>query len=374
MSYSQDVETISQMFDGMDKAVIQAVYSVNNNNLERTIDNLLAMNSAGEQQQQSTQNASSNNNTFRNNNGQRNDNIPISSSLAEARALEQRRRQNRQGTTSNNKDNGRTALNPIVIGNTTNNSPASKWRNPLPPDFLRLAPEFIEARSRSSSQPQKMDLRDEELARMLQNEIFREQLKEDPLFNRLMAQDREQQRLRAERQRVQEMRRNNNNGNQQSEGSSTSNDSGTSWFASMGDGLKSFISGKYKDSRKRRQKQKERRRQKQNEGEDTSLLSTANDEYDDDSDDETDEENVPLFDENHDDGLGEGFELGTWKPNKSNNNNDDDDDVLSNTPKSSPNNKKKLGSNGSNKKQNKKAFTYGGGRRQNSLDDVDDLL
>ena len=34
------------------------------------------------------------------------------------------------------------------------------------------------------------------------------------------------------------MRRNNNNGNQQSEGSSTSNDSGTSWFASMGDGLK----------------------------------------------------------------------------------------------------------------------------------------
>ena len=108
-----------------------------------------------------------------------------------------------------------------------------------------------------------MDLRDEELARMLQNEIFREQLKEDPLFNRLMAQDREQQRLRAERQRVQEMRRNNNNGNQQSEGSSTSNDSGTSWFASMGDGLKSFISGKYKDSRKRRQKQKERRRQKQ---------------------------------------------------------------------------------------------------------------
>merc|ERR1711981_1267334 len=124
-----------------------------------------------------------------------------------------------------------------------------------------------------------------------------------------MAQDREQQRLRAERQRVQEIRRNNNNGNQQSEGSSTSNDSGTSWFASMGDGLKSFISGKYKDSRKRRQKQKERRRQKQNEGEDTSLLSTANDEYDDDSDDETDEENVPLFDENHDDGLGEGFEL-----------------------------------------------------------------
>ena len=53
MSYSQDVETISQMFDGMDKAVIQAVYSVNNNNLERTIDNCL-IDSAGEQQQQST--------------------------------------------------------------------------------------------------------------------------------------------------------------------------------------------------------------------------------------------------------------------------------------------------------------------------------
>ena len=56
-------------------------------------------------------------------------------------------------------------MNPIVIGNTANNSTSGKMEKSMPPDFLRLAPEFIEARSRSSSQPR--DLRDEELARML---------------------------------------------------------------------------------------------------------------------------------------------------------------------------------------------------------------
>ena len=368
MSYSPDVETISQMFEGMDKSVIQAVYNVNNNNLERTIDNLLAMNSAGEQQSQAQSTESSSarsDNTFYNNMQQNNDSIPVSSSLAEARALERRRQ---QGISASNANVSTVSMNGYQRSNTTTlnaQTPAkSRWRNPLPSDFLRLAPEFIESRSRSSSQP-KMKLRDEELARMLQNEIFREQLKEDPLFNRLMAQDREQQRLRAERQRAQKNRHansnnQNNNNQQQSDGN---NSNGNSWFSSMGDGLKSFISGKYRDSRKRSQKRKENRREKQNEGEDKALLLTAKDEYNN-SGDETDEENVPLFDENHDDGLGEGFELGTWK---SNNN----DDVLTSTPKSSPNSgKKKTNSKSYNGK--KKAFSYGG--RQQSLDDVDDLL
>jgi hypothetical protein len=369
MSYSPDVETISQMFEGMDKSVIQAVYNVNNNNLERTIDNLLAMNSAGEQQAQaqSTQSSSArSDNTFYNNMQQNNDSIPVSSSLAEARALERRRRQG--GGITSNATVSKTSMNGYQNSNTTSlnaqNTTKSRWRNPLPSDFLRLAPEFIESRSRSSSQP-KMKLRDEELARMLQNEIFREQLKEDPLFNRLMAQDREQQRLRAERQHAQKNRHaNSNNQNinnqQQSDGN---NNNGNSWFASMGDGLKSFISGKYRDSRKRSQKRKERRREKQNEGEDTSLLLAARDEYNN-SGDETDEENVPLFDENHDDGLGKGFELGTWKSNN-------DDDVLTSTPKSSPNSGKKKTNSKSNDGKIK-TFSYGG--RQQSLNDVDDLL
>ena len=72
--------------------MIQAVYSVNNNNLERTIDNLLAMNSAGEQKPATT-------NTFRNPRPlQNNDNIPVSSSLAEARALERQRRRQAAGS------------------------------------------------------------------------------------------------------------------------------------------------------------------------------------------------------------------------------------------------------------------------------------
>ena len=290
MSYSQDVENIAQMFEGMDKGVIQAVYNVNNNNLERTIDNLLAMNSAGEQQPAST-------NTFRNPRpSQNNDSIPVSSSLAEARALERQRR-NQAGASSSHKKK-----------KASGQSKKSKWRHPLPPDFLRLPPELIVSGSVSDFQTPS-NLRDEELARMLQNEIFREQLREDPLFNRLMAQDKERQRLHAERQRRlenQSGKTNDRNGNQGAQNNSDDSNSAAKWFASMGDGLKSFISNRYRQ----RKRNSSRRRDKKNHGEDTSLLSAEQDEYAL-SDDESDEENVPLFNDNHDDGLGEGFELGT---------------------------------------------------------------
>ena len=289
MSYSQDVENIAQMFEGMDKGVIQAVYNVNNNNLERTIDNLLAMNSAGEQKPATT-------NTFRNPRPlQNNDNIPVSSSLAEARALERQRRRQAAASSDHKKKAG-------------GHSKTSKWRHPLPPDFLRLPPELIAPGSGSDFQTPS-NLRDEELARMLQNEIFREQLREDPLFNRLMAQDKERQQLQAERQRRLENRSgktSDRNGKQGTQENSDDSNSAAKWFASMSDGLKSFISNRYRQ----RKRSSSMRRDKKNDGEDTSLLSAAQDEYAL-SDDESDEENVPLFSDNHDDGLGEGFELGT---------------------------------------------------------------
>ena len=129
------------------------------------------------------------------------------------------------------------------------------------------------------------------------------------MFNRLMAQDKERQQLQAERQRRLENRSgktSDRNGKQGTQENSDDSNSAAKWFASMSDGLKSFISNRYRQ----RKRSSSMRRDKKNDGEDTSLLSAAHDEYAL-SDDESDEENVPLFSDNHDDGLGEGFELGT---------------------------------------------------------------
>ena len=124
-----------------------------------------------------------------------------------------------------------------------------------------------------------------------------------------MAQDKERQQLHAERQRRlenQSAKTSDRNGKQGAQEDSDDSNSASKWFASMSDGLKSFISNRYRQ----RKRSSSMRRDKKNDGEDTSLLSAAQDEYAL-SDDESDEENVPLFNDNHDDGLGEGFELGT---------------------------------------------------------------
>ena len=95
---------LANMFEGMDRAVIQSVFQSNNFNMERTVDNLLTLNSID---------------TAPSVPKKREESIPVSSSLAEARALHaQRQAAEKQQEFSRGREK-------------------KKWRNPLPDDFLR---------------------------------------------------------------------------------------------------------------------------------------------------------------------------------------------------------------------------------------------
>jgi hypothetical protein len=282
-SFREEVDMMAAMFEGMDRAVIQSVFQTNNFNVERTIDNLLALNSTD------TPPARPKNT---------NDSTPISSSLAEARALHARR----QAAEKKDAQKG--------SGSTTESSgdrSTKKWRNPLPDDFLRLPRDFIPTSGGSNAPPSM--LRDEELARMLQNEIFREQLHADPLFHRLMAQERDAAQDRARRQHMIPAASGGGSGGGDggSSGTATANKSSESgnWFSGMGDSLKQFISSRYRHRRSRT-------------AEGHRLLAADDDDDDEDAQGrrnsdgtEIETEVPPLFDEEADDGSGAGFEMGS---------------------------------------------------------------
>ena len=177
MSFREEVVMIASMFEGIDKSTIHRVFQANNFNVESTIDNLLDMNAESPPPTSTLATGQSNFPL------QQTRESHVSATLVEARALERARQESQSGS--------KRALPPKVGG--------KKWRNPLPEQFLRLPSSYLQTSSSSFT-----TLRDEELARMLQNEIFRQQLREDPLFNRLLAQEEESKARKESRARHRE--------------------------------------------------------------------------------------------------------------------------------------------------------------------------
>jgi hypothetical protein len=265
MSFREEVVMIASMFEGIDKTTIHRVFQANNFNVESTIDNLLDMNS---ESSPSPSSSTTDRSSFPLQQARAS---PVSATLAEARALERARQESQSGS--------RRAMPPKVG--------VKKWRNPLPEQFLRLPSSYLQTSSSSFT-----TLRDEELARMLQNEIFRQQLREDPLFNRLLAQEEESKARKESRARHREkgIIANCEAPNRPSGGSDEqSRVEAGNWFSGMSESVKRFISRRYRQNRDGR------------DGEERSLLSQE--------DPGEADEVAPLFDENADDGSGTGFEM-----------------------------------------------------------------